>query len=337
MSSSNPFNLPRAHIRAQSDKIIQSQQLNSARTVASCVDTTNKLMKVDVAAASGSHGLATEAKQDDQITKLTEIDTAIDSIDEKITVGDDDTLATAQQVCIYGRKDASPAGLRATKVSDDGTLHTYDGGLNTKITAGSDDSITGSLQQNLVYGRFDNDGTLKAIKCSSDGSVITAPAGGTIITTDGTTSEQRVMILGNHNNNLRTIACGEGGQLQTEIDHSWDNTNTLINIVTAPAGATLTSTTFDLGQGVSHEIGNVEFFLTNSASLDVEVVPEVSHNGTVWYGIVNAPSVNTTKQYTAFGQEEIGITIGHRYMRFQVTNNDGLASTDITLIAAYYK
>jgi len=245
-------------------------------------------MRVDIVGGTGSHGLATEAKQDDQITKLTEIDTAIDSIDGK-------------------------------------------------ITAGSDDSITGDLQQNLVYGRFGGDGSLKAAKTSSDGSLITAPAGGTIITTDGTTSEQRVMILGNHNNNLRTIACGNGGQLQTEIDHSWDNTNTLINIVTAPAGATLTSTTFDLGQGVSHEIGAVEFFLTNSGTLDVEVFPEVSHNGTVWYGIVNAPTVNTSKQYTAFAQEEIGISVGHRYMRFQVTNNDGLASTDITLIAAYYK
>lgn len=271
------------------------------------------------------------------VAKLTEIDTAVDSIDGKIRVGDDDTLTEAQQVCIYGRKDASPSGLRATKVSDDGTLHTYDGGLNMKITSGNDDSITGNLQQNLVYGRFDNDGTLKAVKCSSDGSVITAPVGGTIITTDGTTSEQRVMILGKHNGNLRTIACGDGGQLQTEIDHSWDNTNTLINAVSVAAGGSTTSSTFDLGQGVSHEIGSVEFFLTNSASLDVQVDPEVSPDGITWYSIVNSPSVNTTKQYTAFGQEEIGITVGHRYMRFVATNNDGLASTDITLLAAYYK
>jgi hypothetical protein len=43
--------------------------------------------------------------------------------DVNITVGEDDTLTQAQQVCIYGRKDASPSGLRAIKVSDDGSLH----------------------------------------------------------------------------------------------------------------------------------------------------------------------------------------------------------------------
>lgn len=245
-------------------------------------------LKVDISSGSGSHGLATEAKQDDQITKLTEIDTVLDT-------------------------------------------------LNGKFTVGSDDSISGDRQQVVAYGRFGGDGSLKANKCSSDGSLITAPAGGTIITTDGTTSEQRVMILANHNGNLRTVKCGEGGSLATESDHSWDNTNTLINIVSTPAGATITSTTFDLGQGVSHELGAVEFFLTNSASLDVEVTPEVSVNGTVWYSMANPMPVSTTKQYVSFGQEEIGISIGHRYMRFQVTNNDATNSTDITLIAGYYK
>ena len=329
MSSSNPFNLPRTHIRAQSDKIIQSQQLNSARTVASCVDTTNKLMRVDIVGGTGSHGLATEAKQDAGITKLTEIDNAIDSVDGK-------------------------------------------------ITAGSDDSITGDLQQNLVYGRYDFNGDLKALKCSSDGSVITAPAGGTIVTTDGTTSEQRVMMLahsggnlrtvlcdgngalivdpsedsiitadgvtqeqrvmiqGAHNGNLRTIACGNGGQLQTEVDHSWDNTNTLIDNVSVGASATITSSSFDLSQGVSHEIGNIEFYLTNSALLDTEVSPEVSPDGTNWYGIVNSPTVNTSNEFTSFSQEEIAVSRGHRWMRFQVTNN-GSKANPITLIAAYYK
>ncbi len=245
-------------------------------------------LKVDISSGSGSHGLATEQKQDDQLTKLTEIDTVLDT-------------------------------------------------LNGKITVGSDDSINGDRQQVVSYGRFGGDGSIKAHKCSSDGSLITAPAGGTIITTDGTTSEQRVMVLGNHNGNLRTLKCGEGGSLATESDHSWDNTNTLINVVSTPAGATITSTTFDLGQGVSHEIGAVEFFLTNSASLDVEVTPEVSVNGTVWYSMANPAPVSTTKQYVSFGQEEIGISVGHRYMRFQVTNNDATNATDITLIAGYYK
>jgi hypothetical protein len=54
---------------------------------------------------------------------LSVTDTATISIDSKITVGEDDTLTEAVQTCIYGRKDASPTGLRAIKVSDDGSLH----------------------------------------------------------------------------------------------------------------------------------------------------------------------------------------------------------------------
>lgn len=282
-------------------------------------DTEGRL-KVDIDA--DSVGLATEA--------------TLSNIDTKITAGDDDTLTTAQQVAIYARKDTTPTGLRALKASDDGTLHTFDGGLNTKITCGADASLSLATQV-LNYGRFANDGTLKAMKVTSDGSIITAPAGGTIITSDGTTSEQRVMILGNHNGNLRTIKCGDAGALSTEIDHDWTNTDILFNAQTIAAGANATSTTFDLGQGISHEVGSVEFFLTNSATVDVEVVPQVSYNGSQWYGLSNGFSIFTTQQYVAYSQEDIGIGKGHRYMRFVVTNNDISLSTDITLNVGYYK
>lgn len=49
--------------------------------------------------------------------------TSLTNIDTKITSGEDDTLTEAQQVCIYGRKDTSPTGLRALKVSEAGALH----------------------------------------------------------------------------------------------------------------------------------------------------------------------------------------------------------------------
>jgi hypothetical protein len=50
-------------------------------------------------------------------------DTATTSIDSKITVGEDDTLTSAMQILIYGRKDSSPTGLSAVKVAGDGSLH----------------------------------------------------------------------------------------------------------------------------------------------------------------------------------------------------------------------
>lgn len=297
----------------------------------------------EVRVDTAGNGLSTADKQDDVIGELqtnnaltTTISSAVTSVDGKISVGSDDTLATAQQVAIYARKDATPSGLRALKSSDDGTLHTFDGALNTKITCGADASLSLATQV-LNYGRFSTDGTLKAMKVASDGAIITVPAGGNIITSDGTTSEQRVMILGNHNGNLRTIKCGDGGAMTTEIDHSWTNTDTLFNAQTIAAGASATSTTFDLGQGVSHEIGSVEFFLTNSALVDIEVAPEVSDNGTQWYGLTNGFSIFTSKQYVSYAQEDIGISKGHRYMRFIVTNNDTSLSTDITLNVGYYK
>ena len=270
-----------------------------------------------------SAGLATEA--------------TLSNIDTKITAGDDDTLTTAQQVAIYARKDTTPTGLRALKASDDGTLHTFDGGLNTKITCGADDSITGDLQQNLVYGRYDANGDLKAVKCSSDGSVITAPVGAAIITSDGTTSEQRVMILGNYNGNLRTLKVGQDGELITEIDHSWDNTNVPINNVALADGAD-TSGTFDLGQGVSHEIGNLEIFVTNSAGVNMDVTVQTSPDGTNYFTPYNAFPVMVSSTATAFAQADLGATIGNRYFKFIVTNNDGFGtSTDVTLTVAYYK
>ena len=66
-------------------------------------------LKVSIEEQNGTADLATE--------------TTLNLLNNKITVGEDDTLTQAQQVCIYGRKDASPTGLRAIKVSDDGSLH----------------------------------------------------------------------------------------------------------------------------------------------------------------------------------------------------------------------
>ena len=304
--------------------------VNSTSGLMEFPTSSDRHLDVNLASADSGHGLATEAKQDDQITKLTEIDTAIDSIDGKITVG-------------------------------------------------SDDSITGSLQQNLVYGRFAGDGSLKAIKATTEGKLITAPAGGTIITTDGTTDEQRVMMLarsganlrtvlcdgngalivdpseggiitadgeteeqrvmiqGAHNGNLRTVKVGDGGAVNTEVDHSWDSTNQIFNAEACADGATITSSTFDLGQGVSHEIGAVEFFLDNSAGVEIEIQGLTSYNGTDFYSSGSMYSVANSKNSIYFSQEDVGIGMGHRYMKLSVTNNDGLGtSTNISCQVGYY-
>jgi len=337
MSSSNPFNFPRAHIRAQSDKIIQAQTLHESKTVASCVDTTNKLMKVDVASASGSHGLATEAKQDDMITDLTTIAGDTTSIDGKITKGSDDTIAAAtgaQQTVIYGRNDGT-GDLFAIKCGNDGNLHVFDADVAALAPITSDG--TTSAQAVNIMGS--EDGTnFRTIKTDGNGAIICDPSEDSIITADGVTQEQRVMLNGNYNGNLRTVKVGDGGAVNTEVDHSWDNTNQIFNTEACADGDTITSSTFDLGQGVSHEIGLVEFFLDNSASVDIEVKGLTSYDGTNFYNSGNAYSVNSSDGSIYFSQEDVGIGGGHRYMRLSVTNNNGLGtSTNISAQVGYYK
>ena len=82
-----------------------------------------------------------------------------------ITVGSDDTLSQAQQVLVYGRKDASPSGLRAIEVDNEGQVFT----TNQNITSGSD-AILSSAQQVLCYGR-DAGGNLDALKTDNTGKL----------------------------------------------------------------------------------------------------------------------------------------------------------------------
>jgi len=91
-------------------------------------------------------------------TELFAINTSCGALDDKITVGEDDTLLEAQQNLIYGRKDESPTGLRAVKVKEEGAVVVAEDGvrsrldvLNSKITQGNDLTLT-EAQQVLVYG-----------------------------------------------------------------------------------------------------------------------------------------------------------------------------------------
>lgn len=125
---------------------------------------TNGELKVDTT----GNGLATEAKQDDIISAqgttnslLTTNNAAITSVDGKLTVGDDDNVAQALQTVIYGRKDATPSGLRAVKTD-------FEGALFVKGQSDGNDSTLTSAQQVLCYGR-DAGGVLDALKTDTNG------------------------------------------------------------------------------------------------------------------------------------------------------------------------
>ncbi len=311
--------------------------INSTSALMEFPTSTDRHLDVNIASADSGHGLATEAKQDDMITDLGTIAGDTTSIDGKITKGSDDTIAAAtgaQQTVIYGRNDGT-GDLFAIKCGNDGNLHVFDADIAALAPITSDG--TTSAQAVNIMGS--EDGTnFRTIKTDGNGAIIVDPSEDSIITADGVTQEQRVMLNGNHNGNLRTVKVGDAGAVNTEIDHSWDNTNQIFNTEACADGDTITSSTFDLGQGVSHEIGMVEFFLDNSASVDIEVKGLTSYDGTNFYTSGSAYSINSSDGSIYFSQEDVGIGGGHRYMRLEVTNNNGLGtSTNISCQVGYYK
>ena len=287
-------------------------------------------MNPDVAVNSG---LARSDKQDDQITKLTEIDTAIDSIDGKISKGNSATGVgeSLQQVLIYGKK---PDGtLQPLETVDDRLLVDV-----VELTTQAQITNLSVLSAVQVCGFDTSTSRFKTIKCDGNGALIVDNSADSIITADGVTQEQRVMIHGNYNGNLRTVKVGSGGALATELDHSWDNTNQIFNAEACADGATIESSIFDLGQGISHEPDRVQFFLDNSASVDIEVKGLASYDGTNFYESGNASTINSSKGSIYFSQEDVGIGSGHRYLKLSVTNNNGLGtSTNISCQVGYYK
>lgn len=179
----------------------------------------------------------------------------------------------------------------------------------------------------------------RSILVDSGGRVEVNNPSEAIVSSDGTTNSHRVQIMGAHNSNLRTVKVGDGGSVNVEVDHSWDNTNQIIDGLSITAGATATSSTFDLGQGVSHEVdGGVEFFIDNSAGVELLVEGETSYNGSSFYSTGNSSLTITssdTKFY--FNQEEVGMMHGHRYMRLKITNNDGSNASTVSVQVGYYK
>ena len=123
-----------------------------------------------------SQGLATSALQ-------TTGNTALSSINTKISKGIGATLANAQQVLNYGLNTNSnnckaleidnAGNLRTTLQSVSGTvvMKTNDNTLNTKISKGEDATIvsgSGGLQQVLMYG-MDNQGDLEPLNIDNSG------------------------------------------------------------------------------------------------------------------------------------------------------------------------
>lgn len=139
---------------------LERMQLDSDRNLkVDIASSSTGSLEADVNIIADSVGLATENTLVDIQQDTVAINSQTFDISSKITKGEDDTLLEAQQVCIYGRKDNAPSGLRALKVSDIGALHTintFNTVFNTvdNITAGGGGTAISSSHDMRVYERL---------------------------------------------------------------------------------------------------------------------------------------------------------------------------------------
>ena len=146
---------------------------------------------------------------------------------------------------------------------------------------------------------------------------------------------QQVLTYGNNSGTLRPLKVGANGELTTEIDHTW-TTSTLISLQAVADGASVQGE-FDLGQGISHELTSIKFFVTNSTGVNVAVVLQTSPDNSNWYDDAAGAEVAVNSTAFSFTQEDGGAGDGHRYIRCIVQNNDGGAtSTNVQVIVGYY-
>jgi len=146
---------------------------------------------------------------------------------------------------------------------------------------------------------------------------------------------QQVLAYGYNSGTLRPLKVGAAGEVTTEIDHTW-TTSTLISLQAVADGASVNGT-FDLGNGISHELTPIKFFVTNSAGVNVSVILEMSPDNTNWFNDASGAEIAVNSQAFTFTQEDGGAGDGHRYIRAIVTNNDGGAtSTNVAVVVGYY-
>jgi len=146
---------------------------------------------------------------------------------------------------------------------------------------------------------------------------------------------QQVLAYGNNSGTLRPLKVGAAGELTTEIDHTW-TTSTLISLQAVADGASVQGD-FDLGNGISHELTPIKFFVTNSAGVNVAVTLQVSPDNSNWYDDAAGSEVAVNNTAFSFTQEDGGAGDGHRYIRAIVTNNHGGGtSTNVAVSVGYY-
>jgi len=146
---------------------------------------------------------------------------------------------------------------------------------------------------------------------------------------------QQVLSYGSNGGSLHPLKVGANGELTTEVDHTW-TTSTLVSLQAVADGGTVQGD-FDLGNGISHELTPLKFFITNSASVNVSVQLQMSPDNSNWFDDASGNLVEVNGQAFTFSGEDAGAGDGHRYIRCIVSNNAGdSTATNISVVMGYY-
>jgi hypothetical protein len=226
--------------------------------------------ELKVAMSGGATSDATAANQILQLDQETVTAENTSSIDGKITVGSDDTLEEAQQVLGYARKDASPSGLRAMKCADDGTLHSFDTGLNNKITVGADTTLS-EAQQVLVYGEVTagvGAGELHPIHISQAGDVQVEISG---LEYKG----QQVMA-----DSFPVVIASDQSAITVSETFLRNLSSQTLNV---PAGGNATSNGINMSPSGNPTYRKIAYFGETDNVTDLEIFLEFSNNNTDWF------------------------------------------------------
>ena len=183
----------------QDDQILELQTMVTSLNSIDTEVTANGVTLSDISSEIGTQSGTLTSISDN--TAATATDVA--NIDGKITAGDDDSLVTALQTVIYGRKDAAPSGLRAVEVKNDGQLITSD----EHITIGNSPvAAPGVLQQVLIYGK-DNQGNLDPIDVDTQGHLKVTVQ-----------DEEKSVLTTPYTSFMNAVTLTAGSQFATEID-----------------------------------------------------------------------------------------------------------------------
>ena len=337
------------YVRADSSTYNVNEINGNVRTLANTVTADGKIA-VDIEdITAGGESLAIQSKQDEMIALLEGQTPALNrtkAIPVQIMVGDAganyDALRANGQDLLVMVDDMNPdvavnSGLARSLYQTDGSQKAQawgtdgasqyqlktdtDGHLQVDVLTAPTTTVTGTITET-------NSAAILADTASLD-TKITQGSDATL------SNAQQVLVYGNNSGTLRPFKVGGAGELTTEIDHTW-TTATLISLQAVADGASVQGD-FDLGNGISHELTSIKFFVTNSAGVNVSVVLQVSPDNSNWYDDAAGSEVAVNNTAFSFTQEDGGAGDGHRYIRCIVTNNDGGAtSTNVAVSVGYY-